>query len=218
MTSATITRDFQTMAEWPEMSYPRDGDAIMLLGKDGLASGETANVREVLDTISYPADIHNVTIAPGKSIPVMPWQFQRSEIPGTPDTRVWLQVRKGDVREIEELYARLTLRKMIEPGSTVYVVQKHVSSSGMLRILRLAVIEAEIKDGKVEARLRDITRLAALALGWKDNLDKGGLEVGGCGMDMHFHTVYSLARAIYRGVERKEGERDHGYWLNHESF
>lgn len=80
------------------------------------------------------------------------------------------------------------LREILSPGDTVGVIQRHVSRSGMMRYLSLRVT-----DG------RDITRLAALAMGEKVH-EHGGhsvIKVSGCGMDMHFHTVYGLARTLW---------------------
>lgn len=92
--------------------------------------------------------------------------------------------------------ARAELRKLLPVGSTVYVIQRSVSSTGMSRHLSLFV---KGRDG-----LRNITWLAARAMGERVHESTGyqTIRVTGCGMDMHFHTVYSLARAI-----RPQGHR-----------
>jgi hypothetical protein len=36
--------------------------------------------------------------------------------------------------------------------------------------------------------------------------DRNGIRVGGCGMDMGFHLVYTLSRALF----------DDGYYVKHE--
>lgn len=100
-------------------------------------------------------------------------------------------------KKSESLAAReamaATLRRRLRVGSTVYVTQHHVSRSGMSRDLSLSVKRG---GGYV-----DITREAAIVLGSSvDFHDSDGgqptIKVGGCGMDMHFHIVYSLARSI----------------------
>ena len=44
---------------------------------------------------------------------------------------------------------------------------------------------------------RDISTLTSNAAGFRQT-DKGYIKVQGCGMDMGFHIVYSLASALYR--------------------
>lgn len=88
--------------------------------------------------------------------------------------------------------ARAELREILPPGSQVLVLQRHMARSGMTRWLDLYAT--------VDGELRRITEQAATAMGdrtyYRD--DSGWtLKVGGCGMDMHFHTVYSLSRALY---------------------
>lgn len=78
-------------------------------------------------------------------------------------------------------------------GSTIYVVQRSVSSSGMSRVLDLFVFV----DGEIRylSALADDDRMP-----FKRNTrsQHDGFVVGGCGMDMHFHIVYSINQA-FRG-------------------
>lgn len=107
--------------------------------------------------------------------------------------------------EIEEAKKQL-LAHYVSEGSTVYTVLRSVSSSGMSRTLSLKVA----KDGKI----LDLTYYAGTVLDWPIVEVNGSraLRVGGCGMDMGFHTVYTLSRALFR----EEGEtKDAGYLLNH---
>lgn len=84
----------------------------------------------------------------------------------------------------------------------------------MYRRLDLYVIER----GKLER----ITYSAAIVIDWPINDD--GIGVSGCGMDMHFHTVYTLARYLFpKGFKTKARgktteERDGGYALKHSSI
>jgi hypothetical protein len=39
--------------------------------------------------------------------------------------------------------------------------------------------------------------MASLATGFRLNKNGNGLVVGGCGMDMGFHAVYTLSRILY---------------------
>lgn len=96
----------------------------------------------------------------------------------------------------------------LDTHPTVYVIQRHVSRSGMLRRLSLFVI--------VDGDLRDVTYWAAAALGRKLTTDRFGdwtLTVTGAGMDMHFHTVYQLSRALFTDVT----DGNAGYVLQHRS-
>ena len=91
--------------------------------------------------------------------------------------------------------ARDELRAILPPGSTVYTDVKHVSRSGMSRVIGLHVI---VDDNVEDPHLIDISWLADRALGgWGFDSDRYGIKVGGAGMDMAFHLVYSLSRALY---------------------
>jgi hypothetical protein len=97
------------------------------------------------------------------------------------------RITKAEQTRVERDEARAELRAMLNPGDTVNVIQRHVSQSGMMRKLSLFV-------GDV-----NVTNLAARAMGEK--VDTSGyhntIKVNGCGMDMHFATVYNLARALW---------------------
>lgn len=110
------------------------------------------------------------------------------------------------------------LRDILKPGDTVYCFLKHVSRSGMMRHIQLLTGEGK--------SIRDITALASDATGISTT-EHGALKVGGCGMDMGFHAVYSLGRAMYRegfklpkGAYGRNGDtsgfdRDGGYAFRH---
>lgn len=79
------------------------------------------------------------------------------------------------------------LRAMFPPNTAVPMILRHVSRSGMTRTI--SVLDPD--------SLRDVSYLVARALGYSVDRDRGGLRVGGCGMDMGFHVAYSLARVLY---------------------
>lgn len=136
-------------------------------------------------------------------------------------------------KERERQEAADTLREFIKPGSTVYTVLRRVSPSGMTRWIDLYVMQ----DGEP----RWISSLAARVIDETFDRQRECIKVGGSGMDMGFHLVYSLGRVLYRGnflcsgepncpandhvnergAERKAGYRigrkhsDAGYALNH---
>lgn len=116
-----------------------------------------------------------------------------------------------------------SLRKSLKPGDTVYTVLRHRSRSGMFRRIDL------YKLHKGEPQY--LSGHAARVLGYRmsDKAGQEGIPVGGCGMDMGFHLVYNLSRALfgpdyYTGRPRKgtkaarvaeAAKTDAGYALNH---
>lgn len=90
----------------------------------------------------------------------------------------------------EQAQALEKLRELLPAGTTVYTILRKVSSSGMSRNISAIFIE----DGEP----RDITYLliqSGLFKRARNNAE--GVVVGGCGMDMGFHLVYSLSRSLY---------------------
>jgi len=123
---------------------------------------------------------------------------------------------KEIVMTTEEIKARLM--EKLTPGREVYTALKHVSKSGMTRHISVYIVE--------NGQINDISWEASHILGYK-RADNDGLKVGGSGMDMGFHLVYSLSRALYPdGFKLPEGkhgrngdtsgfDRDGGYALLH---
>lgn len=93
--------------------------------------------------------------------------------------------------------SREALRKLLNSGDKVYCILRHVSSSGMSRVIDLVIpTPAEgAYDGK--AGIRSIGWHAARAMGstWDDK--RQGIKIGGCGMDMGFALVYNLGHAVW---------------------
>jgi hypothetical protein len=81
------------------------------------------------------------------------------------------------------------LRETLKPGTTVYTVLRHVSRSGMSRDIDVYAME--------DNEPRRITWSVAQATGIRYDRKAEALKVGGCGMDMGFHVVYNLSRALY---------------------
>jgi len=95
-----------------------------------------------------------------------------------------------------------TLKEKIKKGDTLWTQLNHVSQSGMMRHISVRQIK---KDYPL-----NWTRLISIALDWKQAKNKfgvyNGIKVGGCGMDMGFHLVYTLSKVLY----------DDGYAIKHE--
>lgn len=77
----------------------------------------------------------------------------------------------------------------LDKDSTICVIQRHVSRSGMTRYLSLFL--------QTNGEIRDITDHAAALIGAQVHRERHALIVGGVGMDMHFHTVYRLSLILF---------------------
>lgn len=135
---------------------------------------------------------------------------------------------KKEQKEREKAEAIAELRELCPPGSRVYCILRHVSKSGMMREISLFVVPP---GGSV---MQPISWSAARVTGGKlvDRYGHRAIRVGGCGMDMGFHLVYSLSSVLYReGFEcigkgcpsndhsNRENRKHHpsgGYALRHE--
>jgi hypothetical protein len=92
--------------------------------------------------------------------------------------------------------ALANLRKMLPPGTRIYVSNVHTSRSGMMRTLKLYKAEG--------GSIRWISCYwVAAAIGWSVDEQREGVKVSGCGMDMGFHLVNTLSYALH-------GMKDHG--------
>lgn len=105
----------------------------------------------------------------------------------------------------EAAEALQTISEIIKPGDTIYTVLRSVSRSGMSRTIDLYIMATD-RDGK--AYPRRISYLVAKACGFTYDNSRDALKVGGCGMDMGYHVVYTLARTLYRdGFTIEDGKR-----------
>jgi len=80
------------------------------------------------------------------------------------------------------------LRKLIKPGDTIYTIIKHVSRSGMYRVIDLYIM----KDNQPY-------RISGMASDLLEGYDfqHEGCKARGCGMDMGFHLVYNLSYSLF---------------------
>jgi len=91
---------------------------------------------------------------------------------------------------------------------TIYVVQRHVTASGMSRDLSLYIV--------MNNEPRDITHMVAEVLGYRLNHLNYTIRVQGTGMDMHFHTVYQLGRKLYPNGN-PAADRDASGYTSHDA-
>ena len=86
-----------------------------------------------------------------------------------------------------------TLKENIKEGDVIYTQLNHTSQSGMMRHIKVRQIKNNYP--------LDWSKLVAVALDWKEAKSRfggyNGIKVGGCGMDMGFHLVYTLSSVLY---------------------
>lgn len=117
---------------------------------------------------------------------------------------------KSERETQERAEAFKELRGLLPAGSTVYTILRDVSRSGMSR--KISVISIK-QDDRGEIYTLNLTHLVAKVLGWRVKTGfNDALIVSGCGTDMGFHVVYSLAQAL--GYTRKDAEGSNAYGLN----
>ena len=81
------------------------------------------------------------------------------------------------------------LREILKPGDVLYTTVKHVSRSGMSRVINIHII----RDNKPEW----LSYWIAKALDYKFSERYEAVIVNGCGMDMGFHLVYNLSSILF---------------------
>jgi len=108
--------------------------------------------------------------------------------------------KKQQKQESYDYAKKQLLEYFVTEGDTIYTVLRSVAPSGMSRTMSLKVA----KNGKI----LDLTYYASVVLDYPLVEVNGSraIRVGGCGMDMGFHAVYSLARVLFR--DKYEGQAD----------
>lgn len=102
--------------------------------------------------------------------------------------------KKLNATERAEFLAELAT--LCPKGTTVYTVLRSVSASGMSRKIDLYVI----RDNEPRRITWHVARLGIAGMTYDDKAESA--RISGCGMDMGFHAVYSLASALYGHEDR----------------
>ena len=112
--------------------------------------------------------------------------------------------------EKENLYEKIQTTK-----PTIYAVIRRVSPNGMNRQMSFFCINSL-------NNLRDITYNFSLVLDEKEPFTNSNyynvIKVSGAGMDMVFHSVYTLSSILFRGVDGLEDLDRRGYLLRHQAI
>lgn len=89
----------------------------------------------------------------------------------------------------EKEESRKQLREWIKPGDTIYTILRHVSRSGMYRVITLCKMDNE-------GQMIWLDFYASKLLEGYD-YNHNGCKTRGCGMDMGFNLVYNLGYQLY---------------------
>ena len=107
----------------------------------------------------------------------------------------WQPVSQAKGKELEKQQAIDMLKNiftsMPEDQRVIYCVLRSVSKSGMSRTIDFFTIDNE--------RPQHLSGLIKMALGYKFGKN-AGLVIGGCGMDMGFHVVYTVSSVVFGGT------------------
>lgn len=101
--------------------------------------------------------------------------------------------------------------KPIKRGETVYTVLRHVSRSGMFRVIDAFLIR-DNEPVNLLAVLTEQQREKVLNV-FKRDKKRDGFRVSGCGMDMGFHLVYSISSRIFERKGRDSGNELRQRWI-----
>ena len=127
--------------------------------------------------------------------------------------------------------AKARLLEMLSPGDTIYTVLRHVSKSGMMRAIDVYAFSPDPEYGTTKLRLSSLVAAAA-DMNYSEKHE--AIRADGCGMDMGYHIMTNLGRALFpdgfgctgkngRGTNRcpsndhSNGDRDHTKGHEHKS-
>lgn len=96
--------------------------------------------------------------------------------------------------------ARESILRVLKPGDTIHSIVTFVSRDGMSRRIRFFVPR---ENGVIV----DLTSRMATLIGARVHKDSDALIIGGAGMNMAFHAVYSLGRRLNPEGVQCAGER-----------
>lgn len=89
------------------------------------------------------------------------------------------------------------LREHVQPGDLLDVRVKHVSRSGMYRVVDVAIHLPAPERGPRAVDSLWLSYNAAVATGHRYDRNHEGVGVPGCGFSATFEVVYSMARALF---------------------
>lgn len=114
----------------------------------------------------------------------------KTENPQYHDSERYTKISKAEYEKLYREQCKAQLLKHLSKGDTVYSVIRHVAASGMSRRIDFFAI----RDNKP---IYITGYIEGVLYSYKRDHKRGGLVVGGCGMDMPTHVVYNVASAIF---------------------
>jgi len=112
----------------------------------------------------------------------------------------WNDIEKSELSEKEKtkLKALLQLKKLLPPGTVVYTILRHLSRSGMTRVVDMVFVHRELNEiCRVPPR-----PLEELDFPYKWERKHEGWKVEGWGFDAGFELVYMLSKLLYGDVDK----------------
>lgn len=120
--------------------------------------------------------------------------------------------------EVDE--ARAELRAILERQQTVYAVVKHVSGSGMRRVVAFYVMTRMTRPAGLDPRMRPVSHLVSAVYHRTDRgrsrswtYDRGGVVIDGTGMDMGWWIIYTVRARL--GLGDDDGKPGYGFRLEY---
>ncbi len=86
-----------------------------------------------------------------------------------------------------------TILGKLEPGDTVFTSLEWVNRNGDSRVIQLHIFRGDARNPNHYV----LGYIAANLLGMKYDSKRGGVKIGGGGMDMGFALVYDLGRVLF---------------------
>lgn len=99
---------------------------------------------------------------------------------------------KAQLAEREDAIKKL--QDILGPGDKVYTILRHVSSSGMSRVISVVVIDESQGIRNLDFLIEKLGIYKRTPASSRHD----GLKVGGTGMDMGFAVVYDLAMTLFK--------------------
>jgi hypothetical protein len=117
-----------------------------------------------------------------------------------------MKMTKAQQSERDEYIAKL--RETLKPGDTLHTVLRHVSRSGMSRVIDVYHFHT-LADGRVAKDWLSywISKACDFQFSKGGCGKPEGIKIGGCGMDMGFAIVYDVGRVLWPQGFECAGER-----------
>lgn len=97
--------------------------------------------------------------------------------------------------KFDQEHALESLKNLVHENDTVYTILRHVSASGMMRVIDMVIFIYD--ENRKTSFPYHIAYNAGVVMGESYDRNNRGLKISGCGMDMGFSAVYNLASVLF---------------------